>query len=185
MTSSPGTVEVKFVPEDSMRAFELGFIEGSNPRAYNKLLAVASLNAVRTMVNPMKAAAPVKTGRLQRSISAKVGRFSKPSATVGPRPGRTRVDSRGAWYRYFVTSGHRTRLGAGTAVKGISWAQVAAGATFKQSGGTARVPGRPFVTQTSQNPSHQRKAMDAFYATVERYFNDSVFRHKLSAFRRR
>ena len=185
MTSSPGTVEVKFVPEDSMRAFELGFIEGSNPRAYNKLLAVASLNAVRTMVNPLKSAAPVRSGRLQRSISAKTGRFSKPSATVGPRPGRSRNDPRGAWYRYFVTSGHRTRLNAGTAVKGISWAQVAAGAKLKQSGGTAQVAARPFVTQTTQNPTNQRKMMDAFYATVERYFNDSVFRHKLSAFRRR
>ena len=68
MASTPGTVEVKYVPEDSMRAFELGFIEGSNPRAYNKLLAVASLNAVRTLVNPLKSAAPDrKSTRLNSS----------------------------------------------------------------------------------------------------------------------
>lgn len=185
MASSPGTVELKFVPEDSMRAFELGFIEGSNPRAYNKLLAVASLNAVRTIINPLKAAAPVKTGRLQRSIGAKTGRFSRPSATVGPRPGRSRQDPRGAWYRYFVTSGHRTRLGANKSVRGLSWADVARGATLAQRGGAARVAGRPFVTQTAQNPTNQAKMMEAFYATVERYFNDSVFRHKLTRFRRR
>lgn len=185
MASSAGTVELKFVPDDSMRAFELGFIEGSNPRAYNKLLAVASLNAVRTLVNPLKSAAPVKTGRLQRSIGAKTGRFSKPSATVGPRPGRSRNDPRGAWYRYFVTSGHRTRLGTAKAVKGISWADVAAGKKFVQTGSTATIPARPFVTQTAQNPTNQQKMMDAFYATVERYFNDNVFRHKLSRFKRR
>lgn len=185
MASSPGTVEVKYVPEDSMRAFELGFIEGSNPRAYNKLLAVASLNAVRTLINPLKSAAPVKTGRLQRSIGAKAGRFSRPSATVGPRPGRSRQDPRGAWYRYFVTSGYRTRLGANKSVRGLSWADVARGATLAQRGGTATVPGRPFVTQTAQNPTNQARMMDAFYATVERYFNDSVFRHKLIQFRRR
>lgn len=185
MASSPGTVEVKYVPEDSMRAFELGFIEGSNPRAYNKLLAVASLNAVRTLINPLKSAAPVKSGRLQRSIGAKAGRFSRPSATVGPRPGRSRSDPRGAWYRYFVTSGHRTRLGTNKAVKGISWADVAAGKSLVQKGGTATVQARPFVTTTAQNPANQAKMMNAFYATVERYFNDSVFKHKLTRFKRR
>jgi hypothetical protein len=184
MGSSPGTVELKFVPQDSLRAFELGFIEGSNPRAYNKLLAIASLNAVRTMVTPMKGAAPVKTGRLQRSISAKAGRFSRPSATVGPRPGRSRGDTRGAWYRYFVTSGHKTRLN-GRAVKGISWSDVAAGKNMNSSGNTASVASRPFVTQTAENPSNQAKMMNAFYATVEQYFNDSVFRHKLTKFKRR
>ena len=184
MASSPGTVELKFVPQDSWRAFELGFIEGSNPRAYNKLLAIASLNAVRTMVTPMKGAAPVKTGRLQRSISAKAGRFSRPSATVGPRPGRSRGDARGAWYRYFVTSGHKTRLN-GKSVKGISWADVAAGKMMNSTGNTASVPSRPFVTQTGENPSNQAKMMNAFYATVERYFNDSVFAHKLTKFKRR
>ena len=184
MGSTPGTVELKFVPQDSFRSFELGLVEGSNPRAYNKLLGMAGLNAVRTLVTPMKSAAPVTTGRLQRSITAKSGRYSRPSATVGPRPGRSRADTRGAWYRYFVTSGHSTRLN-GKSVKGLSWADIGAGKTMKTSGTTASIPARPFVTQTGNNPSNQAKMMNAFYATVERYFNDSVFRHKLTKFKRR
>jgi hypothetical protein len=185
MASSPGTIELQFKPENSWRQFELGFIEKSNPRAYKKLLTVASLNAVRTVIAPMKAAAPVKTGRLQRSITAKSGKFSRPSATVGPRPGRSRADARGAWYRYFITSGHKTRLASGKAVKGISWAEVAAGKSLTPKGGTAAVPARPFVTQTAESATNQSKMLDAFYATVERYFNDTVFRHKLTKFKRR
>jgi hypothetical protein len=70
-------------------------------------------------------------------------------------------------------------------VKGISWADVAAGKALVQKGGTATVQARPFVTTTAQNPANQAKMMNAFYATVERYFNDSVFRHKLTRFKRR
>ena len=181
-----GQVELVFKEERSWRQFELGYWEGSNPRAYNTLLGIAALNAVRTMVAPMKSAAPVKTGRLQRSITAKSGRYSRPSATVGPRPGGSRSDARGAWYRYFVTSGHKTRLnGEGKGIKGISWADVAAGKTFSNKGGIASVSARPFVRQTGDSPTNQTKMMDAFYATVERYFNDNVFRHKLTKFKRR
>jgi hypothetical protein len=70
-------------------------------------------------------------------------------------------------------------------VKGISWADVAAGKMMNSSGNTASVPSRPFVTQTGENPSNQAKMMNAFYATVERYFNDTVFAHKLTKFKRR
>lgn len=174
--------------EDSYRAFQRGFLEGSNPRAYNRLLSTASLNAVRTMVKPMKAAAPRgKTGRLANSVNAKTGRYSKPSATVGPRPGRSRGDTKGAWYRYFVTSGHRTRGAAKAATKGVSWADIARGASapapVRSAGGS--VPGRPFVHQVSSNPSNLQRAMDAYYATIEKFFNDSVFHGRIMQFRRK
>ena len=60
--------EVKF--ENSYTQFQLGFEQGSNPRAWSRLLALSLLNAGRTMVKPMKQEAPVRTGRLRNSINA-------------------------------------------------------------------------------------------------------------------
>lgn len=182
---TPIDFELKIDP--SYNAYERGFLEGSNPRAYNRLLTMASMNAVRTMVQPMKNAAPVgKTGRLKGSINVKGGRYQKPSATVGPRPGKTRADSRGAWYRYFVTSGHKTRGAAQGVTKGISWSDIGKGvATPAKATGTGSVAGRPFVHQVSSNESNLQKAMDAYYATIERFFNDTVFRETITKFKRK
>jgi hypothetical protein len=182
---TPINFELKI--EESYKAFERGFLEGSNPRAYNRLLTIASVNAVRTMVKPMKNAAPVgKTGRLKASITAKGGRYQKPSATVGPRPGKSRADSRGAWYRYFVTSGHKTRGAAKGVTKGISWSDIGKGvATPAKATGTGSVAARPFVHQVSSNESNLQKAMDTYYATIERFFNDTVFRGTITKFKRK
>ena len=84
--------EVKF--ENSYTQFQLGFEQGSNPRAWNRLLALSLLNAGRTMVKPMKQEAPVRTGRLRNSINAKRGMYQRPSVTVGPRPGQRRPEGR-------------------------------------------------------------------------------------------
>lgn len=181
------SIQFQIKPEASYKALELGFLEGSNPRAYNRLLATASLNAVRTMVKPMKSAAPVgKTGRLKASISAKGGRYQKPSATVGPRPGKSRADSRGAWYRYFVTSGHKTRGAAQGVTKAVSWSDVGKGvATSAKASGSGSVPGRPFVYQTASNESNLQKALDTYYATIQGFFNNEVFKARILKFKRK
>ena len=183
-SQSPIDYELKF--EESYRAFELGFLEGSNPRVYNRILGMASLNAVRTMVKPMKSAAPRDTSRLSNSVSGKSGRYNRPSATVGPRPGKSRAGG-GAWYRYFVTSGHKTRGAAQGVTKAISWGDIGKGVAAPKggTGGGGRVQGRPFVHQISSNEGYLQTAMDAYYATMEKFFNDSVFRHKLTKFKRR
>lgn len=186
--ASQSAVDFKLELEESYRAFERGFLEGSNPRALNRLLQMASVNAVRTMVKPMRDAAPKRTGRLARSITAKGGRYSKPSATVGPRPGKSRADTKGGWYRYFVTSGHATRGSAKAATKGISWADISKGISpspATASPKTGRVAGRPFVHDVSSNQGNLQKAVEAYYATIEKFFNDTTFRHRITKFKRK
>ena len=82
--AQPAKLILTIKPDKSYKEFELGFLHGSNPRAYNRLMSIASVNAVRTMVNPMRTAAPRKTGRLARSITAKAGRYDRPSGNIGP-----------------------------------------------------------------------------------------------------
>ena len=178
-------VELKF--EESWEQFQMGFLQGSNPRAYKRLLVIAAMNAGRTMQKPMQAAAPKRTGRLGRSISTKAGRYQQPSATVGPRPGGTRGDSGGAWYRYFVTSGHKVRGVRTSGSIGISWGQVAAGImTPKQSASSSRiVAARPFVTSTAKRADIQQKALGAFWETMAKFMNDEVFRNKITKFKRK
>ena len=178
-----GDVQLEFVPEKSFRAFETGFLQGSNPNAYNRLLAMAVTNAVRTMVKPMKSEAPKRTGRLAGSITAKSGRYSRPSATVGPRPGKSRADAKGGWYRYFVTSGHATRKPTRTAV--TSWGDVGRGVPAATNVGTGRVAGNHFVARVSENEGYRQTAMDAYYATIEKFFNDTTFRHRITKFKRK
>ena len=157
--------DIKF--ERSYDDFQYGMLEGSNPRAFSRLLTLASINASRTMVKPMKSEAPVRTGRLRTSISAKRGQYQRPSATVGPRPGKSRGDRNGGWYRWFVTTGvkpvRETKTGA-KAVKGIQ--------------------GRPFVTQVANRSNVQKTAMDSYWATIAKFFNDKLFRDRITKFKK-
>ena len=158
--------EIKFEP--SYNQFQLGFLEGSNPKAFNRLLTLAAINASRTMVKPMKAEAPVRTGRLRNSINAKRGQYSRPSATVGPRPGKSRGDRNGGWYRWFVTTGvkpiRQTKSGP-KAVKGVQ--------------------GRPFVTQVAKRNDVQKTALNAYWDTIAKFFDDKLFRDRITKFKRR
>ncbi len=64
----------------------------------DRALGKATITAARTLVGPMKAAAPVRSGVLRRSIKAtRASRRDKPGAIVGPR----------IWYRHFVIGGTR------------------------------------------------------------------------------
>ena len=178
-------VELKF--DESWDQFQLGFLQGSNPRAYKRLLVIASMNAGRVMQKPMQSAAPKRTGRLGRSISTKAGRYQQPSATVGPRPGSSRGDSSGGWYRYFVTSGHKVRGVKPSSSMGASWGQIAAGILTPSASTSAAkmVAARPFVTSTARRADIQQKAIGAFYETMQKFMSDQLFRDKITKFKRK
>jgi len=164
---------ISFNVDSNYESLRLGFLQGANPAAYKRLLSVATLNAARTMVAPMRAEAPIgkttKTpGRLRKSVTARRARFNTPAAVVGPRAGRNRAGANGgAWYRWFVTSGisgvRQTKNGA-KAVKAV--------------------PANPFVTRVSKNETRQKTAMEAMAKTVESFFNNEVFRNTILKFKR-
>jgi len=157
--------ELKF--EESYNQFQLGFLQGSNPKAFGRLLTIAAINASRTMVKPMQAEAPVRTGRLRKSINAKRGQYQRPSATVGPRPGRSRGDLNGAWYRWFVTTGVKPLRTTKSGLKPVKGVQ-----------------GRPFVTQVANKADVQKAAMNAYWDTIAKFFDDKLFRDRITKFKR-
>jgi hypothetical protein len=165
---------ISFSVDANYEALRLGFLEGSNPSAYKRLLSIATLNATRTMVAPMRAAAPVgKTtsnpGRLRKAVTARRARFGTPAAVVGPRAGRNRAGANGgAWYRWFVTSG----------ISGVR--QTKSGPKAVKA-----VPANPFVTRVSGNSTYQARAMEAMAKTVESFFNNEAFKNTILRFKRR
>jgi len=172
--SSQDRLTISFSVDKNYEALRLGFLEGSNPSAYKRLLSIATLNATRTMVNPMRAEAPVgKTtqnpGRLRKAVTARRARFGTPAAVVGPRAGRNRAGANGgAWYRWFVTSG----------ISGVR--QTKSGPKAVKA-----VPANPFVTRVSGNSTYQARAMEAMAKTVESFFNNDAFRATILKFKRR
>jgi len=164
---------ISFNVDSNYEALRLGFLQGANPSAYKRLLSVATLNAARTMVAPMRAEAPIgKTtknpGRLRKSVTARRARFNTPAAVVGPRAGRNRAGANGgAWYRWFVTSG----------ISGVRQ-------TTKGPKAVKAVPANPFVTRVSNNDAHQKTAMEAHAKTLESFLNNEVFRNTIVNFKR-
>lgn len=153
--------------DPNYRAMQRGFLEGSNPTAYRRLMSFASLNAARTFSAPIKAAAPRgKTGNLARSVKAKSGRYNKPSGVVGPLFAG-RGSKKNPWYRWLVTAGtggtRRTKRGI-VSVKAVG--------------------ARPFVMREVNKPNNQQRAIDAFYNTFEAFYNNDVFRGRILQFRR-
>lgn len=140
---------------DDMSDLAFAFAAGFDEKRLNKALQAASEAAAKSMIKPVRAAAPRRTGRLKRAVSWNKVMRDKPGAYVGIKPGSSRSDSRGAYYRWIVTSGV-SRVPyviqprkAGT---GLSWGDIAAGRGG--SGGavssvtrTKKIPGRPFVSE--------------------------------------
>jgi hypothetical protein len=166
-------IELSLTVDGNYNKLMLGFLESNNPYAFKRLLNVASLNAARTMVGPMRAEAPVgnttKTpGRLRKSVTARRARFGTPAAVVGPRAGRNRVGaSGGAWYRWFVTSG----------ISGVRQ-------TKNGPKAVKPVRGNPFVMRIAQNQTYLARAVEAYAATAEAYFNNEKFRNTILKFKR-
>lgn len=150
-----------FITPQSLKAADelrLGFIEASNPRKFNTMLQLATLNAARTLVKPVKAGAPVRTGRLKKSVAARKALRNRPAAVVGVRAGKSRGDQNGAWYRWFVVSGT-----SGTRdTKRQGKVQVKA------------IRGRDFVKQAVTEPSNQVRAIDAMRNTIQAFLDGTI-----------
>jgi len=145
----------------------IGFYQASNPSGFKRMQSFAALNAARTMLRPMKQAAPkgdtTRTpGKLQKAVKARGVRFNKPGAVVGIKGGRT-----GVFYGWFVVEGRggvrRTKAGS------VSVRPVAA---------------RPFVSDTVKKSGNIERAMEAFSATTEKFLNDGAFRATILKFKR-
>lgn len=167
-----------------LNQMRLGFLEAGNPKRFNSMLQLATLNAARTMVKPVKAKAPSRTGRLKAAVAARKGRFNKPSAVVGVKAGKSRGDSKGAWYRWFVISGHKikgSQASIGRATNPVmSWAEVAAGVSYAERKAKAgasvggRVPANDFVVEATQNTSVQEKATATITNTIIAYLEGTI-----------
>lgn len=160
--AAKGSEKVRiFVTPQSLKAADelrLGFLEASNPRKFNAMLQLATLNAGRTMVKPIKAEAPVRTGRLRRSVAVRKAKQNRPAAVVGVRAGSSRADTKGAWYRWFVVSGTN-------------------GTRRTKSRGTISVQpirGRDFIKQAGSAPSVQAKAVEAMQNTIAAFLAGAI-----------
>jgi hypothetical protein len=145
----------------------IGFYQANNPSGFKRMQSIAALNAARTMLTPMRQAAPrgettAKPGRLQKNVKARGVRFNKPGAVVGIKGGRS-----GVFYGWFVVEGRggvrRTKQGP------VSVTPVRA---------------RPFVSDTVKKAGTIERAMEAFSATTEKFLNDGAFRATILKFKR-
>jgi hypothetical protein len=150
-----------FVTPQSLKAADelrLGFLEASNPRKFRAMLQLATLNAARTMVKPVKAEAPVRTGRLKRAVAARKALKDRPAAVVGVRAGKSRGDQKGAWYRWFVVSGTKgTRM---TKARGRITVQA--------------IRGNDFVKRAVTAPTNQARAIEALNKTVQAFLSGVI-----------
>ncbi len=145
----------------------IGFYQANNPSGFKRMQSFAALNAARTMLTPMRRAAPrgqttAKPGRLQKNVKARGVRFNKPGAVVGIKGGRS-----GVFYGWFVVEGR-------------------SGVRRTKSGSVAVRPvaARPFVSDTVKKAGTIERAMEAFSATTEKFLNDGAFRATILKFKR-
>jgi hypothetical protein len=141
----------------------LGFLKGSNPTAFKRLMTFAALNAARTLQKPMRDKAPKgATGKLRKKILARKARFNNPAAVVGIKGGRN-----GVFYGYLVVGGAGTR-------------RTTPNGTFVVKG----VAPRPFVDQVVKQRSNIDRAVESYSKTVSAFFNDEPFRKTILKFKR-
>jgi len=141
---------------EDMSGLALAFAAGFNEKKIDKALQAASNAAAKSMIKPVRAAAPRRTGRLARAVRSNKVQRGLPGAYVGIRPGKSRQDPSGAYYRWIVTSGV-SRVPYVIKPKKVdnrpSWADVAAGINVPGVGivssvtRTKKIPGRPFVSE--------------------------------------
>lgn len=141
----------------------LGFLKGSNPTAFKRLMTFATLNAARTLQKPMRDKAPTgATGNLRKKVVARRARFNNPAAVVGIKGGK-----KGVFYGWLVVGGQGQR-------------RTTPNGTFVVKG----VKARPFVDQVVKQRSNMNRALQSFSKTVGAYLNDEPFRNTILHFRR-
>jgi hypothetical protein len=151
---------------EQISGLSLALAAGFDEKRIDKALSAAALYAAKGQVKPVKNAAPSKTGRLRRAIWANPVMKSKPGAYVGIRAGKSRADTKGAYYRYVVTSGVK-RVPYAITPNRRSGAQALRipGIGLRLSANrVSPIQGRPFVEETvSRN-----------FDTVLRMFGDAL-----------
>ncbi len=138
---------------EGMSSLAIAFAAGFDEKKIDKALQAASNAAAKSMVKPVRNAAPRRTGRLARAVRSNKVQRDKPGAYVGIRPGKSRNDPSGAYYRWIVTSGvsrvpyviaPNRRSSAG----GLSLPNAVNGSSVRGSvTRTSRIQGRPFVSE--------------------------------------
>lgn len=159
----PAAIVVEGQFEKGYDQLRLGFLKGSNPSAFKRLMTFATLNAARTLQKPMRDKAPRgATGNLRKKVLARKARFNNPAAVVGIKGGR-----KGVFYGWLVVGGtgnRRTTPNGTFAVKGVA--------------------ARPFVEQVVKQRSNIDRAVESYSKTVAAYLNDEPFRNTILRFRR-
>jgi hypothetical protein len=155
---------------------KIGFMESSDPRKFSKMMQLATLKAARTMVAPVKRESPRRTGRLRGAVAARKAKFDTPASVVGVKAGKSRGDARGAWYRWFVISGHETRGQSkkSTTAGTVTWAQAAAVESAEKRAPKRRIAANPFVERATQKPEVRQAAMDTIVKTINDYLTDNI-----------
>ena len=159
----PAAIVVEGQFDRNYDQLRLGFLKGSNPSAFKRLMTFATLNAARTLQKPMRDKAPKgQTGKLRKKVIARKARFNNPAAVVGIKGGRN-----GVFYGWLVVGGvgqRRTTPNGTFAVKGV--------------------PKRPFVDEVVKQRSNIDRAVESYSNTVAAFFNDEQFRNTILKFKR-
>lgn len=191
-------VDVRWENLGTYDAFRLGLLEGGNPREFNRVLGIATLNAARTFIKPVRAEAPVwggansqasaasrasnpkrTGGTLRKGVVARRGKLDRPSAVVGISlggAGRT-----GAWYRNMVVSGHKAR-GATVSSRRPAvapWSAFAGptnpvAASPIATGGGQPTRGNDFVRRVTDKQNLRLSAVDTLNKTILAYLNGKL-----------
>lgn len=149
---------------EAISGLSLALKAGFDEKRIDKALAAATLATARAMVGPVRKKAPRKTGRLRRAVWANPVMKDKPGAYVGIRPGTSREDTKGAFYRWIITSGvskvpYTITPRKGKQALAIPGIGVRTSATRKSA-----IPGRPFVSE----------AVDANLNTAQIWFGEAL-----------
>lgn len=167
---------------------KLAMSQLGDERRIDRSLQSASLAAARAMVRPVRSAAPKRTGRLGRAVWANPVQRDKPGAYVGIRAGDSRADTKGAYYRWIVTSGVRkvpytiqpNRKSGFQAIKlpragigGVGDKGIRNAVTR-----TSPIKGRPFVTETVNKNLDlaMERFNEALQRTIQAGINKNVLR---------
>ena len=159
----PAAIVVEGQFDRNYDQLRLGFLNGSNPSAFKRLMTFATLNAARTLQKPMRDKAPRgATGNLRKKVLARKARFNNPAAVVGIKGGR-----KGVFYGWLVVGGQGTR-------------RTTANGTFTVKG----VKPNRFVDEVVKKRSNIDRAVESYSKTVAAFLNDEPFRNTILKFKR-
>lgn len=167
-------VDISFDPKVIGDINDLAFMiaAGFDNKQVDRALSAAALYTAKQMVNPVKRAAVGSkgggSGRLRRAIWAQPAMKDKPGAYVGIRAGSSRADTRGAYYRWIITSGVRN---VPFVIKPKRGGGLRFGDKVRTSvTRTSVIPGNPFVSRTVDENMDKVKRMfgDALASIIQK-----------------